>query len=197
MHTHFCASICGSLYLSTFWYCLCWYLQFHSNTTEFIVLFSLSNCNTFPQQWKPTAILVTRKFLILSVLNTQKVVSELLTHTAEKNNSNKHSQFIYSSFCLQPEGIKSKYWVQKKVITFFFSFIIFYLCNAVTDLQYARFMFGRYFKVYLLLDLIDWIIDQMMGNLSLVPKVITVQWGVYSEPGLSPALCCVPFSSYS
>ena len=121
-HTHFCASICVSLYLCTFWNCLCWYLQFHSNTTEFIVLFSLSNCDTFPQQWKPTAVLVTRKFLILSVLNTQKGISELLTHTAEKNNSNKHSQFIYSSFCLQPEGIKSKYWVQKS--NHFFSFLL-------------------------------------------------------------------------
>lgn len=105
---------------------------------------------------------------------------------------------IYLQFFLPSAwGYKIKILGTKKVITFFFSFIIFYLCNAVTDLQYARFMFGRYFKVYLLLDLIDWIIDQTMGNLSLVPKVVTVQWGVYSEPGLSPALCCVPFSSYS
>ena len=48
-HTHFYASICIFLYFSTFQNCLWGYLQSHSSTTEFILLFSLSNCNTFPQ----------------------------------------------------------------------------------------------------------------------------------------------------
>ena len=83
----------------------------------------------FPSSKKPTTILTPRKLLILWVLNTQKVVLELLTHTTEKNNSTKKSSnFIYSSFCPQPEDIMSKYRVQKSNhFSFFFTFLYLFL----------------------------------------------------------------------